>query len=509
MVDTNNKCFLVPKKCLNLEWTIKNISLPNLQEITIGRGKQFGIRDLACSKEQLILEADVNARLVKIRRVGRNPSILAGFPMEQNHVYVTREGMILQITPDVEFVVTFETLQDTKRMNDEPETITKIKKLTTKFTWSIIPSGTVIWCQTKDVTEGLICKIAGFDLDGTLIATKSGHTFPSNDDDWRLWHTGIKSRLKTLVNEGFSLVLFTNQAQLEISSVSRKELFKNKIENILNALDVPFTVLIASARDVYRKPSPGMWDYYISKTQARIDIESSFYVGDAAGRIAEKPKKSDFDITDRLFARNVGVQFYTPDEFFLNEPPRPFKDVDFHPQEIPVENYPDLKIPSKSSELIVMVGCPASGKSYFARTVLEPKGYLRISRDELKLWTKCRDKISNAISNQLNVVYDATNPDKESRKTIMDICSSMNFINVRCFLMTTSAERCIHNNRFRQLVNNSNPVPHTAIITFTKRFEEPTIEEGFKCVVKVPFVPKFQCLEHEQLYKKYLLGRKK
>ncbi|XP_073978476.1 polynucleotide kinase 3'-phosphatase [Rhodnius prolixus] len=507
MVDVNVKCYLVPKESLSVEWMIKEIDLPNLQEITIGRGKEYGIMDLACSKEQLLLEADTAARMVKIRRVGRNPSILAGFPLEQNQVYIAREGMVLQITPEIVYTVTFEALQQNKRENEE-KILPEVKKLAKKFTWSIIPSGTVITCMTNEVNFSLR-KIAGFDLDGTLITTKSGHTFPSNDDDWKLWHSVVKNRLKTLVTEGYSLVLFTNQAQLEISSTSRKESFKKKIENIMNALDVPFMVLIATARDVFRKPAPGMWDYYISKTQGKIDINSSFYVGDAAGRVAEKQKKSDFDITDRLFARNIGVKFYTPDEFFLNESPRTFKDVDFHPQETSEEDYPELYIPSKPSELIVMVGSPASGKSYFARNILKPKGYIIISRDELKVWTKCRDKIISAISNQQNVVYDATNPDKESRKTILDVCLLKNFTNIRCFMMTTFEERCVHNNRFRQLVNNSNPVPHTAIITFGKRFEKPTLAEGFKSVVKIPFVPHFQCLEHEQLYKKYLLGRKK
>ena len=49
-----------------------------------------------------------------------------------------------------------------------------------------------------------------------------------------------------------------------------------------------------------------------------VDIDSSFYCGDAAGR--KKPNgKKDFSCSDRLFAINVGVKFLTPEERFLGK----------------------------------------------------------------------------------------------------------------------------------------------------------------------------------------------
>ena len=45
-------------------------------------------------------------------------------------------------------------------------------------------------------------KVAAFDLDGTLIATKTGMSFPNGADDWKWWHQGIPSRLKELHEEG-------------------------------------------------------------------------------------------------------------------------------------------------------------------------------------------------------------------------------------------------------------------------------------------------------------------
>ena len=52
------------------------------------------------------------------------------------------------------------------------------------------------WEEFKSKTEVIImtcdgCKprdvIASFDMDGTIITTKSGNTFSKNVDDWKLW----------------------------------------------------------------------------------------------------------------------------------------------------------------------------------------------------------------------------------------------------------------------------------------------------------------------------------
>ena len=55
----------------------------------------------------------------------------------------------------------------------------------------------------------------------------------------------------------------------------------------------------------------------------QIDMTESFYCGDAAGRTAAwnlNPKtKKDFSCSDRLFALNIGIKFFTPEEFFMSK----------------------------------------------------------------------------------------------------------------------------------------------------------------------------------------------
>jgi hypothetical protein len=55
-------------------------------------------------------------------------------------------------------------------------------------------------------------KVAGFDLDGTLIVTRSGKRFAKDKDDWKWLHaTLVREKLAQLARDGFTLVIFSNQ----------------------------------------------------------------------------------------------------------------------------------------------------------------------------------------------------------------------------------------------------------------------------------------------------------
>lgn len=57
----------------------------------------------------------------------------------------------------------------------------------------------------------------------------------------------------------------------------------------------------------------------LQKNQSiKIDKNESIFVGDAAGRPANKINKTkkDHSSADRLFAMNIGIKFYTPEEHF-------------------------------------------------------------------------------------------------------------------------------------------------------------------------------------------------
>lgn len=68
-------------------------------------------------------------------------------------------------------------------------------------------------------------------------------------------------------------------------------------------------------------------------------MKTSFFCGDAAGRPARtdangRQIKKDHSCCDRLFAMNIGLKFYTPEEYFWKKRPEEFKLPIFNPNDV-------------------------------------------------------------------------------------------------------------------------------------------------------------------------------
>ena len=57
-----------------------------------------------------------------------------------------------------------------------------------------------------------VFQIAGFDMDGTLIVTKSGRVFATDYNDWKIIFNGVSKKLKELINDNYKIIVFSNQA---------------------------------------------------------------------------------------------------------------------------------------------------------------------------------------------------------------------------------------------------------------------------------------------------------
>ena len=82
--------------------------------------------------------------------------------------------------------------------------------------------------------------------------------------------------------------------------------FQSKVEAIASALKgVPVQVFVSAAKgsSVFRKPRTGIWELFRrdkNGTCQDIDMEESFYCGDAAGRTKKASDgKKDFACSDR------------------------------------------------------------------------------------------------------------------------------------------------------------------------------------------------------------------
>nr|CAB3474182.1 unnamed protein product [Digitaria exilis] len=174
----------------------------------------------------------------------------------------------------------------------------------------------------RDQQDGLhaSAKVAAFDFDGCLAKTSVRSI---GADKWSLQHKSIPEKLQSLYDDGYKLVIFTNESNIERWKNKRQEAVDSKVgrlDNFIECVKVPIQVFIAcglgkgkaTPDDPYRKPNPGMWWLMAQHFNSgiKIDMDQSFYVGDAAGR------ENDHSDADIEFAKAIGLKFYVPEEYF-------------------------------------------------------------------------------------------------------------------------------------------------------------------------------------------------
>lgn len=183
-------------------------------------------------------------------------------------------------------------------------------------------------------------KVAAFDMDSTLIKSISGLKFGRGADDWQWWNNRVVSAIKQKVEEKYVIAIFTNQGstvvlQNQLSKSKSYLILRSKINQIAaslkNIVETPILVFaathlpgkkyryISSSEETHkrtRKPGIGMWEElerYLKGSlgdEVELDMEESFFVGDAAGR------EGDFLDSDKKFAENIGIRFEVPETFF-------------------------------------------------------------------------------------------------------------------------------------------------------------------------------------------------
>ncbi|KAL6424763.1 hypothetical protein ACFW04_010012 [Cataglyphis niger] len=463
-----------------LEKSLSNVYLPDQTPIFVGRSAETGITDTKCSRRQVRLYANYAEAIVTVQQVGEHASGFNGFKTQKDVRFAARHNDRLELlygkyAYEIEFnpppcirnfvlkkrsyeVETDDTENRTKMLklynysDEELRNDTEEKEKSTlnnvcfnqkEFTagsstlseksnndssvsakWDSIDNGKLLIYTPSFLQHR--SKIAAYDMDGTLIKTKSGLVFPKDCNDWQLLYPDVPGKLKQLHTNGYKIVIFTNQAGLSTGKFKISD-FKLKIENIIQKLMVP-----------------------IQNGNITIDKTNSFYVGDAAGRPKNwaPGKKKDHSSADRLMALNVGIKFETPEEHFLNHKTPPYELPKFNPKNLSQTDGlckpANAKLTLQEQEIILMVGCPGSGKSHFVKNYLKEYGH--VNRDTLGSWQKCTAAVEQYLSQGKSVVIDNTNPDPASRQRYTDISKKRN-VPIRCFVMTTSIEHAKHNNK--------------------------------------------------------------
>ncbi|KAJ6647211.1 Bifunctional polynucleotide phosphatase/kinase [Pseudolycoriella hygida] len=496
------KCYL---KCVG-DVRHDPIEIKDDVETFIGRLRATEIKDVMCSRNQVSLTADFAKRNVSVKQIGVNASGINGFAMKKDQMYTMQEGDVLEVLLgkyfyEIEFHV------ESTIVPEAAVPVNAVKCPT--GVWESVDGGKMLIFTPNNMRASN--KIASYDLDGTIITTKSEKRFPQDVDDWKIFPY-VASKLTSLYDDDFKIVFFTNQNGISQGKFKVND-YKKRTEDIVKKLNIPIQVFAATGKTIYRKPLTGMWKYLCEQKNQSIKISKSesLFVGDAAGRPANNllKTKKDHSTADRLFALNVGIKFYTPEEHFKKHSTSTWVKPSFDPTNYVAPksllNPADSQLVSKELEVIIMVGCPGSGKSTFAKNHLVSNKYNWINQDTLKSWQNCVKQLENAFSSKQSAVIDNTNPTKEARKRYIDVANKFK-VQCRCFVMDVSFAHSKHNNKFRELTDATHkPVNEIVMNSFKKYYEPPTVAEGFLEVVNVNFIPKFKTSEDEKLYKMYLL----
>lgn len=144
------------------------------------------------------------------------------------------------------------------------------------------------------------------DLDGTLIVTRSGKTFPVDEDDW-VFKDGIKEAVQKY-NPKYIFII-TNQGGIEKGYVDEIR-FRGKLRDVMVFIRSWGDFIVdgtycksCDPDNFFRKPQVGMVDFFRHGYYAGYDFDNrnALMIGDME--------------TDLQCAKNAGIKYCDVEEF--------------------------------------------------------------------------------------------------------------------------------------------------------------------------------------------------
>jgi len=346
-----------------------------------------------------------------------------------------------------------------------------------------------------------IKKIYIFDLDNTIIKTKSNKKFPIDNNDWTWFNNDIPTKINSLENTINGII--TNQRGLKSDILINNWI--DKINNIIKKININF-IFASIKHDKYSKPLTASWDFIINKLlfsiniNKLIDSNKIYYIGDAAGRY------SDFSDTDIKYALNNKFRFKTPEQF-----------LKINKKSINVDlNYPNFKyftikeqnnifnnlfeiISSQKKVFIMLIGFPASGKSFLRNEIINkfPK-FKYINNDDSKNNLDNKNLISKNYYDHSYIIDDNTN--MNSYKRYYKLNTFKFYYKIGIFF-DYDINLAFHLNYVRMFWYSNELIPKVTFYTLKKYFNNNDIDKNFNTFITIDKV--FHQLNYDDKMKYY------
>lgn len=321
-------------------------------------------------------------------------------------------------------------------------------------------------------------------------------------EHYELWNAGVITKLQKLHDDGYKLVIFSNQGAIRGALDGKKSIHvKSLLDWLARTLDRPlFAVISTKSKDdnEFHKPSPNMWfvaEEYCNGRQ-EFDVESSFFCGDSVGE--EDDAQGGKDIG---FAKNVSerkgktLKFYTPKEFFgpSNKEMRERAQFLGGEYEEPSAEVLTTRAALTSGYLqgpimLILCGVQGSGKSTFCERLLEENAnrWVHLAQDTINggksgKREKVEEAAKEALQKNRSVVIDRMNLDETQRSYFLEVTKSAG---VPAHAVALLPEQDVVLKRVRERDNHPGGVEGEKGVKIAARskLEMPKYSEGFALI---------------------------